>query len=681
MVKKLPTWFQFLNKVCLSSLLLLGLISVNPFSVSADTYYYPTAITGDSRLGHFNNGTLTKMYQTNEGKNVAKGTECFFYLTFDDPFVMTSAELSIVINDSRTTTVHVYGSSSSSFNDNFEIGTGTRSSTGILTINTSTSTAYQYYVIGMNSNYKNAGANSVWSIDGSFSNNGGRAFRFSGTTVSVTQYTITGAVSPSGSGTVTGGGTYDEGSAVYLTAIPNSGYVFDHWESQSSENLGTNTTLSVFATGNKTYTAYFTAESVQPTQYTITTNVSPSGSGTVSGGGTYNEGTVVSLSASANSGYTFSQWSDGVTTNPRSVTVSGNATYTAQFVANQPSVTRYSVWIQSRDLSMGSTNPSGNTIVDSGTSVTITATPNTGYVFKHWVNNDNDSIISTSNPYTFTPTSNVSYGAVFETDPNIVPPSVLLLVHKNIYNYNYPTDPVIINLYSPPGASVVNSSGTSVNKTFTAGIDFPAYVDYAVSYNYSTTLYSYKGIRDSDGNHFGNNVTVESGYRRDIVRVNYQAFYSSGSVNNGVYNSVTVYYPLPDITSTSTLNSAYLAGSYTSGSLTYYPDNVGSSTDQLIMNGDENTTSSSNSLDSGTSNMSSEFNDYFDMEDSFLDNMSNSMEDIEVSSDLVTDTNFLAAADWVRTQFNNLTLNSPFGLVVTFTLILGLALLIIGKIR
>ena len=65
--------------------------------------------------------------------------------------------------------------------------------------------------------------------------------------------------------------------------------------------------------------------------YAIDTKVSPSGSGTVSGSGNYEYGKSATLTATANSGYTFSQWNDGVKTNPRTVTVTGNATYTAYF--------------------------------------------------------------------------------------------------------------------------------------------------------------------------------------------------------------------------------------------------------------------------------------------------------------------------------------------------------------
>ena len=70
------------------------------------------------------------------------------------------------------------------------------------------------------------------------------------------------------------------------------------------------------------------------TKYTLTTTVTPAGSGSVTGGGTYGRGTMVELNAIPNAGYDFQKWSDGVTDNPRSVTVTKNITYKAQFVEN-----------------------------------------------------------------------------------------------------------------------------------------------------------------------------------------------------------------------------------------------------------------------------------------------------------------------------------------------------------
>jgi len=71
-------------------------------------------------------------------------------------------------------------------------------------------------------------------------------------------------------------------------------------------------------------------------QVTLTVAASPSNGGTVTGGGTVAKGSQVTLNATANTGYTFSRWSDGVSTAQRSVTASASATYTAEFTANAP---------------------------------------------------------------------------------------------------------------------------------------------------------------------------------------------------------------------------------------------------------------------------------------------------------------------------------------------------------
>lgn len=53
--------------------------------------------------------------------------------------------------------------------------------------------------------------------------------------------------------------------------------------------------------------------------------------GTASGGGTYNYGETATLKATPSAGYYFVKWSDGNTNASRTVTVTGNATYTATF--------------------------------------------------------------------------------------------------------------------------------------------------------------------------------------------------------------------------------------------------------------------------------------------------------------------------------------------------------------
>ncbi|MBO7647714.1 MAG: hypothetical protein J6S56_06425 [Bacteroidales bacterium] len=53
--------------------------------------------------------------------------------------------------------------------------------------------------------------------------------------------------------------------------------------------------------------------------------------GQVSGSGTYKKGEVVTISAMPAVGYYFNGWNDGINTNPREITVTGNAEYVAIF--------------------------------------------------------------------------------------------------------------------------------------------------------------------------------------------------------------------------------------------------------------------------------------------------------------------------------------------------------------
>ena len=68
-------------------------------------------------------------------------------------------------------------------------------------------------------------------------------------------------------------------------------------------------------------------------KYTITVKANNDAYGTVTGGGDYEENATATLTATPNAGYSFVKWDDGVTANPRTVTVTAAATYTAIFEA------------------------------------------------------------------------------------------------------------------------------------------------------------------------------------------------------------------------------------------------------------------------------------------------------------------------------------------------------------
>lgn len=78
------------------------------------------------------------------------------------------------------------------------------------------------------------------------------------------------------------------------------------------------------------------------TFYTTSVDVSPAGGGTVTGAGRYLNGSTATLTAKANSGYSFDGWYQGTTRISTSVTYSfnviGATILTAKFVANEPTI-------------------------------------------------------------------------------------------------------------------------------------------------------------------------------------------------------------------------------------------------------------------------------------------------------------------------------------------------------
>jgi len=78
--------------------------------------------------------------------------------------------------------------------------------------------------------------------------------------VNPTYYTITASASPSEGGTVTGDGTYVEGSSVTLKAAIKEGYTFLGWY-EDGKSIGTGATIDIAVSGDRTITAHFRASS------------------------------------------------------------------------------------------------------------------------------------------------------------------------------------------------------------------------------------------------------------------------------------------------------------------------------------------------------------------------------------------------------------------------------------
>ena len=81
-----------------------------------------------------------------------------------------------------------------------------------------------------------------------------------------------------------------------------------------------------------------TTASLPDDAYTVTLNVNDPTMGTVTGSGTYAAGTTVTISATANAGYHFVNWSDDNTDATRQIVVNSNITLTANFAADQQGI-------------------------------------------------------------------------------------------------------------------------------------------------------------------------------------------------------------------------------------------------------------------------------------------------------------------------------------------------------
>ncbi len=148
-------------------------------------------------------------------------------------------------------------------------------------------------------------------------------------------------------------------------------------------------------------------------QYYLTTAVSPSGAGTVSpGSGWYNSGSYVTITASPASGYHFTGFTGSVNSgsNPLAVAMNSSLTETANFA---PNTTYYTLTTPVSPSGGGTVSPScpGGCSYASGSQVTITATPASGYQF----NGFTGSVNSGSNSVTVTMNSAMTETANFTT--------------------------------------------------------------------------------------------------------------------------------------------------------------------------------------------------------------------------------------------------------------------------
>ncbi len=146
-----------------------------------------------------------------------------------------------------------------------------------------------------------------------------------------TTYDIEAVANPEEGGMVEGAGTYIEGSVCTLTAIPNENFTFTNW-TRNGQMVSTTPTYSFTVIDAGSYVANF-----HQNICTVTVTANPSDGGTVTGSGTYDYGTQVTLTATASEGYTFVNWTANgalLSTSPTcTLTVTGDTDCVARFLS------------------------------------------------------------------------------------------------------------------------------------------------------------------------------------------------------------------------------------------------------------------------------------------------------------------------------------------------------------
>jgi hypothetical protein len=259
-------------------------------------------------------------------------------------------------------------------------------------------------------------------------------------------YTVSVSSNPISGGTSTGGGIFNFGTSVTVSAVPSPGFTFTNW-TEGANIVSSSASYQFTIAGNRTLVANYTA-----IPYTVIVSSLPVLGGVTTGGGTFNSGASVTVSASANAGFTFTNWTEGiniVSTNANyQFTIAGNRTLVANYA-----VIPYTVAVSSKPL-LGGTTTGGGTF-NSGTSVTVTAIPNPGFTFTNWT--EGLIVVSSASSYQFIIAGNRTLVANYTAIPFTVTVSSLpvlggVTTGGGIYN---------------SGASVTVTASANAGYTFT----------------------------------------------------------------------------------------------------------------------------------------------------------------------------------------------------------------------
>ncbi len=264
---------------------------------------------------------------------------------------------------------------------------------------------------------------------------------------------------------------YDTGTIVSVTAIPDTYYLLDHWELDSTP-VGSSNTYGVTMDTSHTLHAVFVQE-----MSTLTITVTAGGTTNPSPGAhVFPSGTYVVVTAIPEEHYVFDHWElDGLpvgSESPYSVFLNPDHTLHAVFT-----LTSYTLTINS--ATGGTTNPTAGVYVHTaGSNVQVSAIPDTDYIFDHWILDGGNA--GSANPVNIQMYANHELEPLFVYSPP-TPPTYYLTVKTN-----------------PPSVTAISGEGwydESENVVLTS----PATVSFSTDARYRFTYWDIDGTPQGTG--------------------------------------------------------------------------------------------------------------------------------------------------------------------------------------
>ena len=245
--------------------------------------------------------------------------------------------------------------------------------------------------------------------------------------ITPTTYTVTVSNDGNGTGTATPS-TAVAGTEIILTATPNTGYHFKEWQIMSG-GVTIKDDKFLMPNDNVEVRAIFEEDAPPaPTEFTIT--VKTDGNGTASASlAKAAAGTEITLTATPKEGYHFKEWQ---VESPAGLVITNNQFTMPNDIVEvkaifekdaPPAPTEFIVTVKTDGNGTASASLAK---AAAGTTIILTATPNTGYHFKEWKVMSGGVTIE-NNKFTM-PSANVEVKAIFEKDAPPAPTEFTITV-------------------------------------------------------------------------------------------------------------------------------------------------------------------------------------------------------------------------------------------------------------